>query len=170
MHMHACACVYVLKGTRLPKKCSQHGGLVCANGDGREGELHFSKEVSQEECEEQPSPKYPAGEAPHAGRKLQSRAGKPNSGPQHAGYSHSSGHGWLLSATCQVHVDRDGAATHPGLPFSCSLPLLCCSAGSAQLITTHREPIWGFPVCKGFHHGLQACITGPGHPKSHRPD
>lgn len=72
-----CICI---KRTRLLKKCSHHGRLVHANGDGREGELHFSKEVSQEEWEEQPSPKYPHGEAPQAGRKLQSRAGKPNLG------------------------------------------------------------------------------------------
>lgn len=67
-------------------------------------------------------------------------------------------------------MDRDGAATLPGLPSSCSFPLLCCSAGSAQLLTIHREPVWGFLIWTGFHHGLQACSTGPGHPKSHRSD
>lgn len=166
-HAHFRMCIHI-KRTWLLKKCSQHGRLVPANGDGREGELHFSKEVSQEEWEEQPSPKRPPGEAPCAGKKLQSHAGKPNSVPQHIGYSLSSGHGWLLSDTCQVPVD--GAATHPGLPSSCSFPLPCCSAGSAQLITIHKEPVWGFPICRGFRHGLQACINVPGHPKSLSPD
>lgn len=44
--MHVC--IYI-KRTLVLKKCSQHGRLVHANEDGREGELHFSKEVSQED-------------------------------------------------------------------------------------------------------------------------
>lgn len=35
-------CIYIRR-TWLLKKCSQDRRLVCANGDGREGEWHFSK-------------------------------------------------------------------------------------------------------------------------------
>lgn len=81
----------------------------------------------QEEWEEQPSPKYPPGEAPHAGRKLQSCAGKRNSGPQHIGYSLSSG----LDGCCQPPARSMGTGVPPWAvilllpPFAVLLSRLC---------------------------------------------
>lgn len=57
------ACVYIYKKNMAPKEMLQGRRLVCANGDGREGEWCFRKEGSQEEREEQPPPKYPPEEA-----------------------------------------------------------------------------------------------------------
>lgn len=96
------------------------------------GELHLSEEVSQEEWEEQPSPKYPPGEAPHAGRKLQSHAGKPNSGRQCIGYSPCSGLGWLVAGQPPARCVWTGMEQPPALaslflllPFAVLLSRLC---------------------------------------------
>lgn len=148
--MRACVCIYI-KRTWLPKKCSHARRLLCANGDSREGEWYFSKEVSQEEREERPPPKYPPKEAPCC-------LGKPSSGPRHIGDSVSPGFGWPPSATSRGR----GRSSHPRWAFS-SRPPPCSSAGSAWPITGPRELIWGFLIGVG---GLSVVCPAPfwGHP------
>lgn len=157
-------CIYIK--TWLLKKCSQHGRLVCANGDGRQGEWHFSQEVTRRN-----------GRNSHPQNTHLEKPPMPVENSSRVLGSEILGLSTLVTASPQVwmaavsHLPGPwGQGCHPGLSSSCSLPLLCCSADSAQLITIHREPVWGFLICRGFHRGLQTHSTGPGHPKSHSPD